>query len=121
MNSGLLSNISVGRVGRILTSLLMAVPFLLYSAQLIRIPFIDTLENIAYDDTGASLTHQTRCFCANSPRAAADHASECLHLPVEGRGGAAVREMDAEKTPGAEAWRQGGLGGRGSRSRSRGR
>jgi adenylate cyclase len=49
MSLGFLSNISMDRIGRILTSLLIAVPFLLHSAQLIRIPFIDTLENIAYD------------------------------------------------------------------------
>lgn len=49
MKSSLLNNISMSRIGRILTSLLIAVPFLLHSAQLLRIPFIDTLENIAYD------------------------------------------------------------------------
>ena len=49
MNSGLMGKIPMGRIGRILTSLLVAVPFLLHAAQLIRIPFIDTLENIAYD------------------------------------------------------------------------
>lgn len=32
-----------------MVSLLIAVPFLLHAAQLLRIPFIDTLENLAYD------------------------------------------------------------------------
>lgn len=49
MNTSALSNISIGRIGRVVVSLLIAVPFLLHSAQLFRIPFIDTLENIAYD------------------------------------------------------------------------
>ena len=42
-------NVSVSRVSRVVVSLLIAVPFLLHSAQLFRVPFIDTLENLTYD------------------------------------------------------------------------
>ena len=41
--------ISLGRIVRVLVSLLIAVPFWLYSVQLMNIPLIDTLENLAYD------------------------------------------------------------------------